>query len=259
MKPLNRFIVAVVAGAALIGSGAGAQVVTPSNPQGWFGVTYYGPTGTDPGSGASAAITSTYARNGNGSAQITLGDALNSEADWAMTFGGGATYSLSSLSALSYDWYRSSSSSANGIIAPAFALGMSDGTFLIYEYAYNHAGNPAVDTWTTENILNGNFWSTGNGTGVCDRYGAFQTLSYFNSNCFGGAGEFHTLDMYMGYAYAGTFDGAVDNVQMTVTGGPSLNVNFEVDAVNVVPEPGSVALVAAGLLGVGFAARRRKR
>ena len=258
MKHVRKIGLTLVAGSALFAMQAGAQIVTPTNPQGWAGSTYYGSNGNDPGTGASAAITGKYARSGNGSVQLHLDDALNSEADWAMTFGGGASYGLSSLSALSYDWYRSSSSTANGIIAPAFALNMTDGTYLIYEYAYNHAGNPTEDIWSTENLLTGNWWSTGNGQGSCARYGAFNTLSFFNSTCFGGTGAFNTLDAFIGYAYAGTFDGAIDNVVMKVTGGPSLNANFELDKTSVVPEPASMVLVAAGLLGI-VAVRRRKR
>ncbi|MBK8527650.1 MAG: PEP-CTERM sorting domain-containing protein [Rubrivivax sp.] len=258
MAKFSKFGLSVIAGSALFAMQASAGIITPGNPLGWAGYTYYGSTGTDPGTGASAAITGTYARSGNGSAQLHLDDNLQSEADWAMTFGGNASYGLSSLSALSYDWYRSSTSTTNGIVAPSFALGMTDGTYLIYEYAYNHTGNPVADVWTTENILDGIWWSTGNGTGSCARYGAFTTLSAFNTNCFSGDGSFDTLDMFMGYAYSGTFDGAVDNVVMTVVGGPSLNANFELDQTSVVPEPVSFALVAAGLLGI-VAIRRRKR
>ena len=258
MKMANFRKFGLIVGSALFAMQASAAIVTPANPQGWAGYTYYGPTGTDPGIGASAAITGTYARSGNGSAQLHLDDNLSSEADWAMTFGGGDSYGLSSLSALSYDWYRSSSSTTNGIVAPSFALGMTDGTYLVYEYAYNHLGNPANDVWTTENILDGIWWSTGNGIGACGRYGAFTTLSALNTDCFGGTGSFDTLDMFMGYAYSGIFDGAVDNVVMTVVGGPSLNANFELDRTSVVPEPASIALVVAALLGIA-AIRRRKR
>lgn len=258
MKRLAKVGLTVITCSALFAMQASAQIVTPANPQGWAGYTYYGPSGGDPGTGASAAITGTYARSGNGSAELHLDDALNSEADWALTFPGSASYGLGALTGLSYDWFRSSTSTANRIIAPSFALGMTDGTYLIYEYAYNYTGSPAEDVWTTENMLNGKWWSTGNGTGVCARYGAFTTLSAFNTNCFNGDGSFNTLDMFMGYAYSGTFDGAVDNVSMTLATGESLSANFELDQTSVVPEPASLALVAAGLLGI-VAIRRRKR
>jgi hypothetical protein len=251
MKAL-RISLGVLAGSMMIATTGGAQTVTPSNPQGWMEETY----GV---SGASAQISGTYARSGNGSVRIQLADNLNSEADWGMTFGGGASYSLSSLSALSYDWFRSSSSTTSTLLAPAFALRMTDGEYFVYEYAYNHVGDPAADTWTTENLLGGNFWFTGNGTGTCDRYGAFTTLAAFNTACYGGQGAFDSMVMFMGYSIAGTFDGAVDNVVMTVTGGPSANYNFELDQQSVVPEPSTYALMAAGLLGVFAAARRRRQ
>ncbi|MGV3710764.1 MAG: PEP-CTERM sorting domain-containing protein [Gemmatimonas sp.] len=242
---------AAVTGSLMLATSVGAQVVTPANPQGWAEYTYGVP-------GASAQISGAYARSGNGSVRIQLADNLNSEADWGLTFGGGASYSLSSLSALSYDWYRSSASTTSTLLAPAFAIGTTDGEYLVYEYAYNHVGDPPADTWTTENLLTGNFWFTGNGAGACDRYGAFTTLAAFNTACYGGQGAFNSVTMFMGYSIAGTFDGAVDNVVMTVTGGPSFDYNFELSQQSVVPEPSTYALMAAGLLGV-FAARRRRR
>lgn len=231
-------------------------VVTPSNPHGWTGTTY-GPTYTSPGIDASAGITQSYARSGNGSVEIKLGDAAHNEADWSMDFSSG--HSLSSINALSYDWLRSSSSTNDGSIIPAFVLYMSDGSGLVYERAYNASGNAPQDTWTTENILNGKFWSTGNGTGNCANYGAFQTLSYFNTNCYGGNGSVTGLDMFMGYTQAGTFDGAVDNATIGFEGGEATRYNFEADGQSTVPEPSSMALLGTGLVGLVPMIRRRKK
>ena len=235
-------------------------VVTPSNPQGWAGTTYYGPGGTGSGTGAFGGITTAFPHSGNGSVEISLADAVNSEADWALTFAGGP-YALSSLSTLAYDWYRSSTSTVNAPgLMPAFALSMSDGSYLVYERAYNATDDAPVDQWVTSNILNGTFWFTGNGSGSCGVYGAFQTLSKFNTQCFGGSGAVSGLDLFMGYAYEGSFRGAVDNVSYAFDT-PDPTFNFEVDAgISTTPEPATMSLMAFGLAGMaGAGIRRRKR
>ena len=243
--------VAAFAASLVLGAQASAQLIvaTPSSPNGWF-------ESLDGVAGASAGITNTYARSGNGSAQIKLADALNSEADWVRTATG--NYFLATLSTLSYEWYRSSASTANGIIAPNFALEMNDGKFLVYEPYYNN--NLLVqptNSWQPTNALNGTFWFTGNGTGNCALYGAFQSLNFFNTNCYGGTGSVKSFALYMGYAYAGTFDAAVDNVSVGRIGEAATTWNFETDT--VVPEPASFVLLAAGLVGVAVVRRRARR
>ncbi|MEO7359624.1 MAG: PEP-CTERM sorting domain-containing protein [Gemmatimonadaceae bacterium] len=244
---------------AAFSAGLAAQtvVVTPSNPQGWSGATY-GPTFTSPGVGASVGITSTYPRSGSGSVEMGLATAQDNEADWSMSFSNGG-YSLASVTTLAYDWLRSSSSTTNGIIMPAFALGLNDGRYLVYERAYNQAGNAPADAWVTSDILNGNFWFTGNGTGVCGSYGAFQTLSYFNANCYEDTAVVTSLTAFIGYTQAGSFYGAVDNVSFGVDEGTPTTWNFEPDASSVVPEPASIVLFGAGLAGVAAVRRKRRQ
>jgi hypothetical protein len=252
---------AVIAAVVLAFAPLAAQtvVVTPSNPQGWTGSEYYGPTGTTTGTGAFAGITSTYPRSGNGSAEIKLNDEGNSEADWAMNFVSGQ--SLSSVTALQYDWFRSSASTTNGLAMPAFALSMSDGSYLIYERGYNLSpSDPAaapVDQWTTANILNGNFWrATHSGTGDCGYSQVYRTLSFFNSTCYGGNATVTGLDLFLGYGYPGTFDGAVDNATIGFGRNEATTYNFEPDQ-STVPEPSSMALLGTGLIGLVPMVRRR--
>ncbi|MDQ2890182.1 MAG: PEP-CTERM sorting domain-containing protein [Gemmatimonadota bacterium] len=260
MARINYLVPIAGLSLALVASPTFAQtvVVTPSNPHGWSDSTYYGPTASHTGTGAFAGITTTYPRSGAGSSEIRLNDAANSEADALMEFSSGGK-SLSSITALQYDWYRSSTSTTDGPIMPAFALHMSDNSYLVYERAYNATGNAPVDTWTTENILNGTFWSSGNGTGVCANYGAFQSLSYFNTNCYAGAGSVTGLDIYMGYTQAGTFYGAMDNPTVGFNNATPTTWNFEPDAVTATPEPSSIALLGTGLIGLVPMVRRRRK
>lgn len=54
----------------------------------------------------------------------------------------------------------------------------------------------------------------------------------------------------------GPFIGAVDNIGWTING-QSQTSNFEVSGGAAVPEPGTMLLVGAALLGVAVARRRR--
>ena len=68
------------------------------------------------------------------------------------------------------------------------------------------------------------------------------------------------LDLFMGYAYEGSFRGAVDNVSYAFDT-PDPTFNFEVDAgISTTPEPATMSLMAFGLAGMaGAGIRRRKR
>jgi hypothetical protein len=138
---------------------------------------------------------------------------------------------------------------------------LSDGKYLIYERAYNLSGDAPVDSWETSNILNGTFWYTGgSGTGVCSTYGAFETLSYFNSNCYNGGATVTSLTAFLGYTQSGSFYGAVDNIAFGAENFGPVIWDFETDApTDVVPEPASMALLATGLAGMAAARRKRRQ
>ena len=60
------------------------------------------------------------------------------------------------------------------------------------------------------------------------------------------------------------YTGFVDNVNLAFAGqdgplAPAVSANFELPAQNVVPEPGTVTLLAGGLAGLAAIARRRRR
>ncbi|MFT3817815.1 MAG: PEP-CTERM sorting domain-containing protein [Rubrivivax sp.] len=246
-------------GSVVLASNAGASMVgvTPSNPQGWEAVQWYwdGTNYTNTGTGASAGITTTYARSGLGSVQITLADEGTSEADWYYKLP--TPSALANLTALGFDWYTSSASTTPAFTAPALALyveSASNSAYLIWEAAYNgFSGSVPQDTWNTSNVLNNQFWSTCGGTWQ------LKTLAEFNSACFGGDGSVTYLTTFLGFGYAGTsFDGAVDNVTIGFGTSEATVFNFEPDATSV-PEPISLLLVGAGLVSAGALRRRTRR
>jgi hypothetical protein len=106
-------------------------------------------------------------RDGNGSVQMTLTDGTG-KVDFAYSWGFVSGRTLGNLNVLSYDWYRSGTSTNPGAQQPAFRLAYdadgnsastSDQGYLIWEATYN-GGGPAVTTnqWVSSDMLGGNFW-----------------------------------------------------------------------------------------------------
>lgn len=255
---MKRLVLALL-GSVVFASNAAASMVgvTPSNLQGWGAQQWYfdGTNYTNTGSGASSGITTTYARSGLGSAQIKLADEGTSEADWYYELP--TPSALANLTALGFDWYRSSSSTAPAWIAPALALyveSTNKSAYVIWEAAYNgFSGSVPADTWTTSNVLDNMFWST------CGGSWELKTLAEFNTSCFGGDGSVSYLTTFLGFGYTGTtFDGAVDNVTLGFGTAPATVFNFEPDAASV-PEPASILLVGTCLAAAVGARRRRAR
>ncbi|MEO7083005.1 MAG: PEP-CTERM sorting domain-containing protein [Gemmatimonadaceae bacterium] len=230
-------------------------VVTPSSPQGWMSATY------GPSAGAFSGITTTFARSGTGSAEIRLSDEGNSEADWLQNFA--TNRALSDITAFSFDWFVSSSSTTPAFTTPAMALMLSNGNYLVWEGAYNgYSGGAPQNTWVSSDILNGNFWYTGSGAGECGYSTTYQSLALFNSDCLGGTGQVSGVDAFLGFGYVGkSFDGAVDNISYGFAGAKPTTFNFEPDSPTVTPEPATMSLMASGLVGlggvIGFKRRRK--
>ena len=218
-----------------------------------------------------AAITSTNPRNGNGSVQMSLTDG-SGKADYVYSWGFDASRTLGSLTSLNYDWYRSGTSSASGLM-PAFRLSYdadgnaattTDRGYLIFEQVYNpNVASVVSDQWVNSNLMTANLWQRQFSPGLTvESYGV--TMADWmsgnnqpaNADRLNGNTAILGIEFGIGSGWNGTFNGFVDNVSF----GFNQNVttfNFETADAAAIPEPGSIALLGLGL--IGFAAARRRK
>lgn len=209
------------------------------------------------GGNASVGITTTRPRSGTGSVEFTGLTANTAKADLEYYFS--QPISLAEFESASYDWFRASTSTTNGIQVPSLRLLVNDEnftlpatTYLIYEPVYqNGPGYVApTDVWQTESITLGSmFWNNGglnNGGSFTRSLGA-----WLDSN----PGLLvYGLSTGIGSGWNGTFFGGVDNIAYNF-GARADSFNFEVAAV---PEPAAWAMMIGGFGFVGAAVRRRK-
>ncbi|MBN9500681.1 MAG: hypothetical protein BGO01_07190 [Armatimonadetes bacterium 55-13] len=292
----------IVAASTVVAFGAlaSAQTVYSNNPTG-DNFTNPGGSGITQAVGASgwyytnvrtdgvAGINTDYARSGNGSAHLSTSGAGNSKADveyyqfntpGAPTSGFAAMGTLGSLSGLSYDWYRNSSSGAAAHLHPALRVYFdADGNFatttdqgyLVFERAYNpNTAAVPTDAWISDDVFNwngaglsANVWMVnfGNSNGSVEEVYNRTIQDWINSaNPNGNYPSLSAQTAIFGVSSGvgsgwGSFDGAVDNISISFTGGMSHTWNFETQPV---PEPASMAALGLGALALIRKRRNRK-
>ena len=194
------------------------------------------------------------------------------KADYAYTWGFDGARTLGSLTSMSYDWYRSSASSAAGVM-PAFRLlydadgnatTTTDQGYLIFEQVYNpNVASVVSDQWVNTDLMTANLWQRQFSPGTTvESYGV--TLANWasgsnqptNADQLGAGTAILGIEFGIGSGWNGTFTGFVDNVSFGFNNDVT-TFNFETAQAAEVPEPGSIALLALGMTGL-LAARRRR-
>ncbi len=258
MRIGNRLVVA--AATLLVGwsSSAVAQtiVVTPDDTQGW--------TSTGTQGGGTVGITTEQPRSGGGSLEMNTSG--NSGRVRYVQGGTSVFGKPSEINALSFDWFRSSASTAAAHFSPAFRVHIGDDSMiseLIWEFVYSYPKTAApTDGWQTVNLLASDqlFYQYAGGV-TFNPAGAQinQTFGDWLANNYTSDARVVAISVGFGSGANGTFEGYVDNVTLGFAGKDATTWNFETQAISTVPEPASVLLFASGLLALGGLAAVRRR
>lgn len=250
----------VGAGVAVTTSDANGTVTTVTGPGGG-GNRVSAPFAQDSwlqasvGGNASVGITTERAQSGNGSIAFTGQTANDSKADLEYYFS--APLTLADFAGASYDWFRSSASTAGSVQTVSFRFLVNDGalslplsTYLIYEPVYQ--GTPVTtDQWNTASIDGDSIFWNNNGALANGSGGLYSSLdSIIDAN----PGILvYGLSVGIGSGWSGTFFGGVDSISYDF-GARSDSFNFEVAPV---PEPATWAMLISGFALAGAAMRRR--
>jgi len=268
---MYRLSFVALLGSVALSSAGSATVVTTSNPDGWSAANVR--------SEGSVAITGTYAPSGqSGSLEFNTNSSgpgsSQDKADYVKYWGNVTGRTLGNISALSYSYYRDSSSTTGAWLAPALRLAYDTGVpgetgYLIFEPVYNGnpVAGPAVPTnqWVDKDILNSNFWMREFSPGTTvETYNV--TLAQWASDTSQAAGadvlsantRITGIEVGVGSGWGGSFKGAADNVLLTFSSpqgtADTISADFEPAAV---PEPATWAMMIVGFGAVGATMRRR--
>lgn len=190
-------------------------------------------------------------------------------------------------SAMSFEWYRDSSSSAPAHLTPAFRTYVYDPDWpdgpssflLVWEGVYNGYPSPTpvpVDTWVSEDVVSDYFWripqyinGVWKGIGGCSGSTTASDWSacyVFNNTLddwtFSSNAVFVGLNVGLGSGWSGSYQGYADFVTLGFTSGDTITYDFEVSTVSLDPDDslevcdtGSVAInfgTVSGLYGYEF-------